>query len=125
MKNLVIASTKKTPEIIFKTSGDLMISGNSLPGDITKFYQPILDWIDELKIKSPSTISISFELEHVNTSSTRMILKILKKLSKIANGKKNLHIIWLFDPEDSDMVEQGEALQEIINRPFEFVAKED
>lgn len=125
MKNLVIASTKKTPEIIFKTTGDLMISGNSLPGDITKFYQPILDWLEELKIKSPSKISISFELEHVNTSSTRMILQILRKLSKIANGKKNLRIIWIYDPEDSDMLEQGEAMQEILKRTFEFVAKED
>ncbi len=125
MKNLVIASTKKTPEIIFKTTGDLMISGSSLPANIGKFYQPVLDWLDELKIKSPSKISIAFELEHVNTSSTRMILLILRKLSKIANGKKNLRIVWLYDIEDTDMLEQGEALQEIVKRSFEFVAKED
>ncbi len=125
MKNLVIASTKKTPEIIFKTNGDLMISGNSLPADINKFYDPILEWLEELKIKSPPKISISFELDHVNTSSTRMMLQILRKLSKIANGKKNFQIIWLYDPEDSDMLEQGEAMQEILKRTFEFVAKED
>jgi len=125
MKNLVIASTKKTPEIIFKTNGDLTISGNSLPADINKFYDPILDWLDELKARSPSKITITFELEHVNTSSTRMILQILRKLSKIANGKKNLRVVWSYDEEDNDMLEQGEAIQEIINRPFEFAVKED
>lgn len=125
MKNLVIASTKKTPEIIFKTTGDLMISGNSLPGNISVFYEPILVWLEELKLKSPAKISITFELDHINTSSTRMILQILRKLSKMANGKKNLRIIWLYDNEDSDMLEQGEALQEIVKRSFEFVVKED
>jgi hypothetical protein len=124
MKNLVIASTKKTPEIIFKTNGDLMLSGNSLPANINKFYDPILEWLDELKAKSLSRITITFELDHVNTSSTRMMLQILRKLSKIANGKKNLRIIWSYDDEDKDMLEQGEALQEIINRPFEFSVKE-
>ena len=49
MKNLVIASTKKTPEIIFKATGDLMITGSSLPVNIKDFYQPILDWLEELK----------------------------------------------------------------------------
>ncbi|MBA3682551.1 MAG: DUF1987 domain-containing protein [Bacteroidetes bacterium] len=125
MKNLVIASTKKKPEIIFKTSGELMLSGNSLPANINKFYEPVIDWLEDLKIKSPSKITITFELHHINTSSTRMILQILRKLSKIANGKKKLNIVWIYDTEDTDMLEQGEALQEIIHRSFEFVVKED
>ncbi|MEO6302967.1 MAG: DUF1987 domain-containing protein [Bacteroidia bacterium] len=125
MKNLVIASTKKTPEIIFRTTGDLMITGSSLPGNINRFYDPVLEWLEELKKTSPPKITITFELEHVNTSSTRMFLKIIRLLCRIANGKKKLNIIWLYDLEDSDMREQGEALQEIVNRTFEFVTKED
>ena len=125
MKNLVIASTKKTPEIIFRTTGDLMITGSSLPGDINKFYDPLLAWLGELKKTSLQKITITFELEHVNTSSTRMFLQILRLLSKIVNGKKKLTVIWVYDSDDTDMLEQGEALQEIINKPFEFIIKED
>ncbi len=124
MKNLVIASTKKTPEIIFRATGDLMITGSSLPANINRFYDPILEWLEELKKKSPPKITITFELEHVNTSSTRMVLHILRLLAGIANGKKKLNIIWIYDQEDSDMREQGEALQEILNIPFEFMINE-
>lgn len=125
MKNLVIASTKKTPEIIFKTNGDLMISGNSLPTNIDIFYQPIICWIEELIATSPKKISIAFDLEHVNTSSTRMILQILRTLNGFKKGKGNLSIIWSYDNEDKDMLEQGETLQQIINRPFQFIEKEN
>jgi hypothetical protein len=125
MKNLVIASTKKTPEIIFKTNGDLMISGNSLPTNIDSFYQPIIGWIEELIATSPKKISIAFDLEHVNTSSTRIILQILRTLNGFKKGKGNLTIVWNYDNEDKDMLEQGETLQQIINRPFEFIEKEN
>ena len=124
MKNMVIASTKKTPEIIFKTNGDLMISGNSLPTNSDRFYQPIMAWIEELVATSPKNISIVFDLEHVNTSSTRIILQILRTLNGFKKGKGNLTIVWNYDKEDKDMLEQGETLQQILDRPFEFIEKE-
>lgn len=124
MKNLVIASTKKTPEIIFKASGELMITGSSLPANFASFYQPILEWLEEFKASSPKKISISFELEHVNTSSTRIILQILRLLKSINKGKNNLTVIWKYDHDDTDMLEQGEALQEILDRKFEFMVKD-
>ena len=124
MKNLVIASTKKTPEIIFKATGELMITGSSLPANFTSFYQPILEWLEELKASSPKKISISFDLEHVNTSSTRIILQILRILNGICNEKIKLTVFWKYDHDDTDMLEQGEALQEILDHTFEFVIKD-
>lgn len=125
MKNLVIASTKKTPEIIFRTTGDLMITGSSLPGDVHKFYNPILLWLEELKAKKPKKITITFELEHVNTSGTRMVLQILRTLNSIKEEKNYLTIIWKYDYDDSDMLEQGEALEEILQHPFIFEETEN
>ena len=125
MKNLLIDATKKTPEIIFRTTGDLMITGSSLPANIIKFYQPILDWLEEFKTLSPKKITITFDLEHINTSSTRMILQILRIVSSIASAKNNIRIIWQYENEDKDMLEQGEALKEIIKKPFEFIEKEN
>ena len=121
MKNLVIPSTKKTPEIIFKANGELMVTGSSLPANVTEFYQPIFVWLEELKKCPPLKISISFDLEHINTTSTRMILQILKLLSTMAKAKNSLQVIWKYESEDNDMLEQGEALQQILKRPFEFI----
>lgn len=121
MKNLVVASTKKTPEIIFKASGELMITGSSLPVNIKDFYQPIIDWLEELKLTNPLTISLTFNLEHINTSSTRIFLQILRLINSINAGKLNFRVIWRYDKGDEDMLEQGKGFQEIINRKFEFI----
>jgi hypothetical protein len=83
-------------------------------------------WIEELVATSPKNISIVFDLEHVNTSSTRIILQILRTLNgfKKGKGKGNLTIVWNYDKEDKDMLEQGETLQQILDRPFDFIEKE-
>ncbi len=122
MKNLVIPATKKTPEIIFLASGELlMITGSSFPENVNKFYQPIVDWLEELKSSKPAKINITFDLENVNTSSTRIFLQILRSVSEIGKDKKSLRIVWKYESEDSDMLEQGETLEKILKRPFEYI----
>ncbi|MDP1802927.1 MAG: DUF1987 domain-containing protein [Bacteroidota bacterium] len=124
MKNLVIPATKKTPEIIFLASGELlMITGSSFPENVNKFYQPIVDWLEELKKSKPAKINITFDLENVNTSSTRIFLQILRSISEINKDKKSLRIVWKYENEDKDMLEQGETLEKILKRPFEFIEK--
>ncbi|MDP3556802.1 MAG: DUF1987 domain-containing protein [Bacteroidota bacterium] len=123
MKNLVIPSTKKTPEIIFKASGDLMISGSSLPVNIKDFYQPILDWLEELKNSNPSTVSLAFDLDQINSSSTRIFLQIIRLIDTFNDGKFNFSIAWHYDKDDEDLLELGKGFQEIINRKFDFIEK--
>ena len=121
MKNLVIASTKKTPEIIFKATGDLMITGSSLPVNIKDFYQPILDWLEELKTTNPKKIILTFDLDHINTSSTRAFLQILRLITSINPGKLIFEVIWRYEKGDEDMLEQGQGFEEILNMKFEFI----
>lgn len=124
MKNLVIPATKKTPEIIFIATGELlMISGSSFPENVNKFYQPIIDWLEDFKKTKPSKINLTFDLENVNTSSTRIFLQILRLIIEINKDKKALRIVWKYEPEDSDMLEQGETLEKILKRTFDFVEK--
>ena len=121
MKNLVMASTKKTPEIIFKATGDLMITGSSLPVNIKDFYQPILDWLEELKTTNPKKIILTFDLDHINTSSTRAFLQILRLITSINPGKLIFEVIWRYEKGDEDMLEQGQGFEEILNMKFEFI----
>lgn len=124
MKNLVIPATKKTPEIIFLASGELlMISGSSFPENVNKFYQPIIEWLEELKKTKPAKLNITFDLENVNTSSTRIFLQIIRAIAEIVKDKKSLRIVWKYESEDSDMLEQGETLEKILKRQFEFIEK--
>ncbi len=121
MKNLVIASTKKTPEIIFKATGDLMITGSSLPVNIKDFYQPIIDWLEELKLTNPEKIILTFDLDHINTSSTRAFLQILRLIASMSPGKLKFEVVWRYEKGDEDMLEQGQGFEEILNMKFEFI----
>ena len=50
MEHLIIDKTDDTPAIDFNPgTKELKISGRSLPEDVTSFYQPVLNWLDDLE----------------------------------------------------------------------------
>lgn len=122
IKNLVITKTKRTPEIIFKTSGELMIKGRSLPEDVINFYKPVLTWLEEFKLTAPEKVTLTIDLSYLSTSTARIALEILRTITSIENC--NATINWMYEEEDADMREQGEILQSSIKRQFEFLEKQ-
>jgi uncharacterized Fe-S radical SAM superfamily protein PflX len=122
MKNLVITKTKRTPEIIFKTSGELMIKGRSLPEDVISFYKPVLTWLEEFKLTAPKKITLSIDFSYLSTSTARIALEILRTITSIENS--NTTINWMYEEEDTDMREQGEILQTSVKKSFEFLEKQ-
>jgi uncharacterized Fe-S radical SAM superfamily protein PflX len=122
MKNLVITKTKRTPEIIFNTSGELTIKGRSLPEDVIHFYKPVLNWLEEFKLTAPEKITLTIDLSYLSTSTARIALEILRTITSIENC--NTTINWMYEEEDADMREQGEILQSSIKKQFEFLEKQ-
>ncbi len=123
MVNLFIAASKRTPEISFKTDGHLSITGVSIPENVNSFYQPALDWIEKLSLDCPPKLVVSFDFEYLNTSSTSLVLRLLKKIVSLPINKIDLHVIWKHDSDDDDMKEQGVILQNLIDHPFNFEYK--
>jgi hypothetical protein len=121
MKDLVIISTKRTPEIIFKHIGELRISGSSLPEDVAHFYNPVLEWLEKFQSSAPTKISLTIDVDYLNTSSARNVFSILKKLQKLHSSK--ISVIWIYEQDDDDMLEQGEIFESSINLPFTFIEK--
>lgn len=121
MGNLFIAPTKRTPEIIFLDSGSLNIKGSSIPEDSVNFYKPILQWLEDFLQSAPLSVSFTIDLEYINTSSTIHILKLLNTTIHNITKKTALQIVWKFDAEDEDSLEQGEMIQKIIKHPMLFV----
>ncbi len=112
MNNLIIDSTNATPEIRFETNGKISIKGKSLPENPKKFYEPIFKWIDEFEAEQ---VNVDIKLEYVNTSSSKNILELIKKMDK--NHKiKNLDLNWYYEIDDVDMLEFGEMIARIIKR---------
>lgn len=121
MKDLLISKTKRTPEILFKTNGELSISGSSMAEDVAKFYKPVLEWLNEFNSFAPEKISLKIDMDYLSTASTRIALEILRTINDLK--RSDVNIIWAYEAEDSDMLEQGELFQTSIKRKFEFLEK--
>ena len=120
---IFIEGTKQTPFIHFDTEKNMFeISGRSLPEDVNKFYNPIREWITEyVKFPNPDT-ELVFDLEYFNSSSARIIVKILVELEKIKDSNNNIKVIWKHKEEDELMYDRGIEIQSVVMLPFELQA---
>lgn len=125
MKDLVINGEAKTPTINFKfINGELLISGRSIPENSVEFYEPVIAWLDEYKSSDGTALSIDIKLEYFNTSSSKCILDLFKKLEELREAQKEIAIKWYYEEDDEDMEEAGQDFQAIINVPMELISVE-
>ncbi|MDA3952966.1 MAG: DUF1987 domain-containing protein [Bacteroidales bacterium] len=123
MDVIKIKSTDDTPTIILdKDSGIFEISGRSLPEDVTTFYEPVLNWLDDYHEEANEKTIFAFKLVYFNTASSKLILDILMKLEEMHEDGKNVLIKWFFPDDDEDMEEAGEEYADIVDVPFEQVS---
>ncbi len=122
MDPIIISATEDTPGIRLDAGNDIFeLSGRSLPEDVSKFYGPILNWLDEYA-KSPNDQTVfDFKLSYFNTASSKIILDILMKLEGIHNDGKDIAIKWYYPTDDEDMMEAGEEYADIVDIPIELV----
>jgi hypothetical protein len=123
MKNYTVAPERKTPEIVFKANGELKITGNSRPEDGKNFYKGAFEWIEDFKEFSPSTITLTLDLDYINSVSVRILLTMLQTLHGIFDDKKKFKVIWKYDQNDIDMLDQGKILEKSLSHSFVFVEK--
>src|SRR4051812_28157503 len=113
---LQIKGTEDTPEINHSPEQNyLMISGRSLPEDVTSFYTPVFAWLEEYATQTSAPTTFKFKLEYFNTASSKIILDILMRLEDIQNeGKNKISVEWHYMDGDDDMLEAGEEYKELV-----------
>jgi len=126
MEDLVIEGTPKTPTIEFKPeTGYLLLKGRSIPENSIEFYKPLVDILEAYTGKSKETTKVDIQLEYFNTSSSKCILDVFKKLEAINAGNSEVSINWFYEEDDEDMLEAGEDYQAIISVPFKMIEVEE
>jgi len=111
MENLIITQTAETPEVNFNVNGELIIKGVSIPENITEFYTPVINWIKDLELEIPNAIHLVFEIEYINTSSTRVFIEIIKKVNLLKDKCPNISIVWKYELDDEDNLDLGKDLE--------------
>jgi len=112
MKDLVLAATKKTPEIRFNIDGNLFMKGRSLPENADKFYTPLVTWIEDLNAEN-----VRFEicLDYFNSSSAKRLMDMFKYLD--ANRHiRTIQINWYFEEGDEDSIETAQIFEDSLMR---------
>ena len=64
---------------------------------------------------------IDFKLEYFNTTSSIVILDVLKHLQSMDTPENKVIINWHYDEEDEDLLEIGEDYSTMLNFPFNLV----
>ncbi len=67
---------------------------------------------------------MNVQLEYFNTSSSKCILDVFKRLESIVNNGHDVIINWHYEEDDEDMLEAGEDYQSIIKVPFKMIEVE-
>ena len=122
MEPIIIEGTPKTPSIKFDAGeGVFEIKGRSIPENSVEFYKPLNEWLDQyMQVPLDKTV-VNIRLEYFNTSSSKCILDVFKRLESIHRSKHDVEINWFYEEDDEDMLEAGEDYDSIIKVPFKMI----
>lgn len=126
MESITIEGTPKTPSVNFDyNSGKVEIKGRSIPENSIEFYKPLVDWLEKYSSAPKGLTEVNVQLEYFNTSSSKCILDVFKKLETIHKSGNEVLINWYYEEDDEDMLEAGEDYQSIIRIPFKMIEIEE
>lgn len=124
MNKLFIAETDDTPEVnLDPEQGIFKISKISVPENALDFYRPVLEWIKAYaEDPIPKTV-FDFNLEYVNTASSKQVIQVILLLQKVAE-KGVVNVNWYYESIDEDMKALGNRYKKLVSVPFEVVEVE-
>lgn len=125
MEALNIAEAKNTPSIVFDLkNGNLEIKGKSIPENAPDFYQPLMEAIQVYSEALQAITTLNFSLLFFNTSSSKYLLKILTAFATLNKRGTKVVINWYHDPDDEDMLETANDIENSCGLEFKYHAKD-
>ena len=126
MEPLSIKGTSKNPAIkLDQIKGLFEIKGRSTPNNALDFYKPLMNWIDEYVENPGNSTTLDVHFEHFNTSSSKFLLEIFKKLEALHKGSHNVEVNWYYDHGDENILTAGEDYKFLISIPFNLIEVAD
>lgn len=126
MEKFFIEPTRVTPLVNFDPDeGLLEIKGRSSPENSILFYQKIIDGLDAYAKSGREQFTASFSFEYFNTSSSKCLFDVFKRLSRIDEAGIKLIINWYYEEDDEDMMEAGEDYADLLELEFNFLEIEE
>lgn len=130
MEKLEIHETKDSPRVILDPKSNVFsIAGVCHPENVTKFYEPIIDWIEKYKIEISNTkvskpIELSLFFRYINSASYKYLLTFLQLVEGYTTLGIPVNVSWYYEPEDVDMRDAGIEIFDFSGVKLPYVCKE-
>ena len=123
MEELAIKGTATTPEIKFDArSGQMIVSGRSIPEDAKSFWSPILSWFFAYSASPVKETSVVIDMEFFNNASAKQLMFLFSRINKIHENGSKINVVWYYDKNDLEMKESGLDFASLLS--FEITIKE-
>ncbi|MDQ1332013.1 MAG: hypothetical protein QG576_47 [Bacteroidota bacterium] len=121
MKELRIAPTKNSPEIILVPTGMIKIMGRSIHENVSEFFAPVDEWITEY-IEVPAELTcVDMNLEYFNSASAKVFIHLLEQIKHVTLKNKKFIFNWYYEDGDEDILERGEYFSSVLDVCFNFI----
>jgi hypothetical protein len=122
MEPIIINGTAKTPTVYFDANKGLIeLKGRSIPENSIDFYNPLFDWIIAYGALKQANTVVNIHLEYYNSSSSKCIMEVFKKLEGVAKEGSNVTINWYYNKDDDEIFGAGEEFKLLVKLPFKFI----
>ncbi len=97
-----------------------------MPENARAFYEPIIAWLDNYADDPCPKTEMIFQMNLLNTSSTKLFIDIFKKINKIVDtGNSEVNVIWYYNYGDDDIWEVGVEFKDFCKSSFELIPIND
>ena len=121
MDGYYIRPSKVTPSIYFSPNkGILDLRGKSSPENPLNFYNHIFDTVDKIAGSEIDLMTANMAFEYFNTSSSKCLYMLFKKLDELHQAGKKVAINWFYEEGDEDMMEAGEDMNSFFTFDLNF-----
>jgi hypothetical protein len=120
MENINIQGSRKVPTVLLNPrKGVFELKGNSIPEDAGKFYQPIVDKLEEYFGSPHPVTQFNIHLLYYNTSTSKWLLNIFRLAKKYMEMGHEINIKWYYDEDDEVIQEAVLDYEKILEVPIQ------
>ena len=119
-KHVIQEELKNCPGIVYYPAAHrLELIGRSIPENPELIFRRLDDWIT-LHFEKNNGLDVNFQLEYINSGSSKYLYEILKRLTAFGRTGKRVNMKWFYEEDDETMLELGEHYRDTAGIPLEI-----
>jgi hypothetical protein len=117
-----IEGSFSTPSLVYDAANfELRIEGRIIPEDPEICFLPLHEWVDKFELSEQKEVTVTLLLFYYNTSSSKRLVELFKRLDELNNNGKAVTINWEYEEDDEDCLDDGADYKKMLNLPFNII----